>query len=123
MTRRRTGVPSLSSRLYNIVVALDQTGNACGGGNADTTISGRCYYNAWAHGGLFWKGFQAFVNFCFWGLDGPHHCEQAYFNDSGEEYHDANYFDRVILLILSIPVCVVVAPFGYLIALIKFLRR
>lgn len=109
-------------RIYNIIVACDQLGNATGGGNRDTTISGRAFYNDMRGRGIFWRVFRSFVDISFYGLDGKGHCEQSYFGDKGEVYHDASVFDKLILLVLSIPVCIVAASIGYPYALLKALR-
>lgn len=113
---------SVSARLGNIIASVDQLGNSIGGGNRDTTISGRAYYNYAKKNGWFWVIFMKCIDFSFYGLDGEDHCMQAYDNDRGEVYHDASLLDKLILLLFSIPVCIIVACGGYPLMLFKMIR-
>ena len=114
---------SIANRFPNVMASGDQFGNSIAGGNRDTTISGRCFYNTMKHDDLYWELFSMYVNFSFYGLDGPNHCEQAYHKDAGEVYHDACFFDRVLLLIFSIPVCTIVTIIGYPYMIYKQIKR
>lgn len=87
-------------RVKNMFVVTDQWWNALGGGNVDTTISGRIHYNCInsPDESMFWQVCNAIVDDSFFYLDGYDHCYQAYNNDPGEIYEDARFFDKCILL-------------------------
>ena len=99
---------SVGKRSSNIIASLDQTMNAVGGGNRDTTISGRIYYNCNKSKDKYWEIMKVMVNFCFFGIDGKGHCRQAWENDMGEDYTDATFLDRIILFIPSFIICLIV---------------
>ncbi len=96
------------NRFRNVVVSLDQLGNAITRGNPDSTISARTGYNAHFRASNFWLQFQHMVNWAFFVLDGEGHCWQAYEADSSELFFDAAWYDKVLLVVLSAPVCLAV---------------
>ena len=113
----RRGLPV--SRVWNTIIGIDQTANGATGGNPDTTISGRIFYNRSEGNGKYWVAIEKFVNFIFYLLDGPGHCLQAYSNDTGETYHDANWLDKLfiaifcvlgsaVVIVIAWPVCILI---------------
>jgi hypothetical protein len=68
----------------NLLVAIDQFGNAIAGGYADSTVSGRVGYYSykkyttrkWRN--KYWKTLRAVIDWAFYPLDGPEHCRKAY---------------------------------------------
>ncbi len=109
----------------NILIAVDQLGNAIAGGNPDCTISGRVgYYSEHANGLVkwYWIMLRVIVNFTFYPLDGPDHCHYAYHNDEGEEYIAPKGFLVFILSLITIGSCFILAPLHYLLWLFKIVK-
>ena len=101
----------MKNYLTNTLIALDQLGNALAGGNPDNTISGRTgHFARVATGsqGLFWRTMERVIDWAFYPLDGPNHCQQALANDSQEDLWPSNDWGRALLVLLSLPVCAVV---------------
>lgn len=106
------------SYLGNILIAIDQLGNAIAGGNPDCTISGRIGYYANHAQGItkwYWRILEYIVNTTFYPLDGPDHCHYAYHNDQGEEYIAPKGFMVFILSLIVMISCLILAlPFHIL---------
>lgn len=98
----------------NLMVALDQLGNALAGGNPDSTISARIgYFSEIAESvdpilAPFWKLLRAAVDFTFYPIDGPGHCVKAYHNDSGERFRQGSDLARGVLTGLVLIFCPVI---------------
>lgn len=98
-----------SSWIMNILVAIDQLGNAITGGNPDSTISARIgYFMSICTGSLkkYWRFLEAVVDFTFQPIDGKKHCKQAYESDKEEYFNKGNILTRVVLLIIVVLVCI-----------------
>jgi hypothetical protein len=78
--------------LKNVLVAIDQLGNAIAGGNPDLTISARVGYHISTDKGAYWISLQKVIDFTFYPLDGPGHCLQSYRADI-EDYKDESGSD------------------------------
>jgi hypothetical protein len=94
----------------NVLVAVDQLGNALCGGNPDNTISARVGYFSEVNRTVskyFWQGLAKIINFTFWPVDGPDHCKQAFEADPEEAFSDNNSdFFRVLISIIIIASCI-----------------
>jgi len=82
--------------LLNLLIALDQFGNALLGGNPDASISGRVGFHAVHHTSRYWLRLERLINWTFHPLDGPSHCYDAMLRDD-EDYHPAGPLVRTIL--------------------------
>ncbi len=96
------------SRLRNVLVSLDQLGNAIAGGNPDSTISARTGYNARHRETFFWRRLQSIVDWAFFVLDGKGHCWQAFQGDPQEMFFEAKWYDKVLIAVMSLPACLIV---------------
>lgn len=104
------------SYIFNILISIDQLGNAIAGGNPDCTISGRVGYfanHAMTLTRWYWIMMQFIINRTFFPLDGSDHCHYAYHNDEKEEYIAPNSIMMFILSLITIFVCVIIAPVFY----------
>ncbi len=106
--------------LVNILVSIDQLGNVLAGGNPDNTISSRVgyYTEDYYDDGKVpakWIIFRNIINFTFYPIDGENHCQEAYYNDAGEEF-DENVSDLAIavLAILIILSCIPLSLLFYI---------
>ncbi len=114
--------------VWNLLLSLDQFGNAIAAGDADNTVSARVGFFANYGNGKFnwyWKPLEAIINFTFRPKDGKDHCLKAYFNDPGEHFrmgiHLIWYFVLEIIVLVS---CILVLiPLIYLSALIAWLLK
>jgi len=91
--------------LYTVLIAIDQLGNALSGGYADSTISARVGYNARHSNPItreYWRFLEWLINYCFYPLDGPDHCYQAYLSGNKSHYRDGSDLMRLILSVLII---------------------
>jgi len=113
------------SYVGNILVSIDQLGNAIAGGNPDCTISGRVGYyanHAWDFTKWYWVMMQFIINRTFFPLDGPDHCHFAYHNDDSEKYIAPNPIMMFILSLLTIMVCGIIAPIFYLLLMCGLIK-
>lgn len=96
----------------NLVIAIDQLGNAIAGGSADCTVSARVgyfsyrkYKNKILNG--YWLALRTVIDFAFYPLDGEEHCRQAYVDDADELFiHGTDWALAVLGVIVFI-----MAPF------------
>lgn len=107
----------------NLMVAIDQLGNAVTGGEADSTVSARVGYYSykkytkrkWRNG--FWKTLRTAIDWAFKPLDGPEHCRQAYEADSQERFvqgSDVAMFFLGLLVLIMAPILGVLIRVGSL---------
>lgn len=108
----------------NLLISIDQLGNAFSGGNPDSTISARVGYFS-AHPEetnlkLYWKSLERLIDFSFKPLDGPNHCHQAYDKEGGKVYvKTGKDWMRFVLSFIIIGSCIgVIIPLVYLITFI-----
>ncbi len=106
--------------LGRFFIAIDQLGNVLAGGNPDNTISSRVgYYNsrnytesqvAWQ-----WRFFEQIIDVTFYPIDGPNHCHEAYYSDSGEVFDENTKNELLVFLsaIIIIPSCIIIGFFLY----------
>lgn len=112
--------------LKNIMVAVDQVGNALAGGNPDNTISGRTGYFAkygknyslW-----FWLSMQFIIDTTFYPFDGKGHCYQAYQKELDEQFYMTRKIALVLFALITVVSCLIlIIPF-YIIHLINVIRN
>lgn len=106
------------SWFMNILISIDQLGNAIAGGNPDSTISARIgYFVSCCFGFVkrYWKFMETIVNFTFLPVDGIEHCKEAYLSDQDEEFNEGNMLSKIVLAIITIPIC------GVLIIIIRLI--
>ena len=115
------------SYLKNILVSIDQVGNAIAGGNPACTISGRIgyfSYNSKRPFVWYWNLLAFIVDATFYPFDDHKHCYQAYMN---EKVNDFQYTDNVILLfllsIITLGSCLILAPLFWSFYLLRLLIR
>ncbi len=96
------------SWLGNVLVAIDQLGNALAGGRPDTTISARTGFHAENSSHVtryYWLMMQSFIDFAFLPIDGPNHCRKAYLRDKAGYYLEGSDFMRSLLGVFIIVSC------------------
>ena len=103
---------------HNVLVALDQLGNALANGNPDTTISARvgyyANYNTSKPKNLkFWKFTEKMINFAWWPYERDGHCKDAYDADPEVPY-PGNILTRTILFIEALFFSIIVSVLLYL---------
>lgn len=111
----------------NILVGVDQTGNAVAGGNPDVTISGRIgYYSHHAHSSVrwFWIILEFIVDATFYPLDGKGHCHTAYHLDEDENYNPKqNPIMLFILSLITVGSCLILFWINYTLWLIGLIKQ
>ena len=116
--------------ISNFFVSIDQLGNVIAGGNPDNTVSARVgYYNFYKHSPetvpWYWYWFMKIIDTTFYPVDGPNHCLEAYYNDSGEIFDNrvTNFFIAIAAALIIIPSCIVIAIVLYLLAALQIVKR
>jgi len=101
---------------YNILLSIDQFGNAVANGNPDSTISARVGY--FANDGLsnskypgYWKFMENMINIAWWPFE-RNHCKNAY--DADPEYSYAgNGLAKIALFILALAFSIIISILSY----------
>lgn len=96
------------SWILNVLIAVDQLGNAITGGNPDNTISARAaYFSRFADTKMkhYWKLMEKVIDLTFEPVDGKEHCLKSYHNEKGHEFDEGSDIARGILGIGVIIVC------------------
>ncbi|MEP0133109.1 MAG: hypothetical protein ABJJ25_14005 [Eudoraea sp.] len=110
---------------HNVLVSVDQLGNAICGGNPDNTISARVGYFSQVNRSFtkwFWKTLEQVINFTFWPIDGPNHCQLAFEADPEEIFFDKHGdLFRALLSIIIVISCIPISIILYVVWLIKYL--
>lgn len=107
-----------------ILVAIDQLGNAIAGGSSQCTISGRTGYyaiNAYASILWYWIALQFIIDFTFYPWDGKGHCFQAYEKEESK-FKEVKHAVPLVLFLLSLITicsCLIIAPISWTIFGIK----
>lgn len=108
---------------FNVLVAVDQLGNAIADGNPDNTISARVGYFASAEYKsklkLYWKTLEWIIDFTFEPVQGPGHCHHAWQAEADETDTPGSYIARVILGIFVAAGCLIISLFLQLAVLIR----
>ncbi len=101
---------------YAVLIAIDQFGNAVGGGNPDSTISARVGYfsentsrkkrpSKYAY----WKTLEWIIDRAFYPLDGKGHCSKAEKADLHGRYERGNDITQFLLSVIVLIVCPFIA--------------
>jgi hypothetical protein len=112
------------SYVKNILIAIDQVGNALAGGNPDNTISGKTGYmalNAKSYARWFWLMLEALIDTTFMPFDGWGHCFDAWQKEKDEEFYWISKRAAVVFGLITIICCgILIVPF-YLFHLIRWI--
>lgn len=101
----------------NILIGIDQLGNAIAFGNPDNTISARVGYNSHHfEKNLFkyyWKFLEWVIDKTFYPIDGNFHCHHAYHNDQDEEFYDNGTKNWAVIVVsvfifLTCPIFIII---------------
>jgi len=100
-----------------VLIALDQLGNAVGGGNPDITISARVGHFAAKTPReekpikyRYWKGLEKIIDFAFLPVDGKNHCYNAWQADhEHKRYERGNDFTQAVLSVITGTACLLIA--------------
>ena len=107
----------------NILISIDQLGNAIAGGNPDNTISSRVGYFSQVGKSItsmYWRTLEKIINFAFWPVDGPNHCQLAFEDDPEETFYDGGSdFVRFVLSLIIIVACLPISIILYAIWLVR----
>jgi hypothetical protein len=86
---------------FNVLVAIDQLGNAIADGNPDNTISARVgYFASDDYEGRikpYWKALEQIIDFAIAPVQGPGHCRRAWQAEADETDTQGTYVARIIL--------------------------
>lgn len=97
-----------NSYVHNVMVSVDQLGNAVFGGNPDSTISARTGYFAARGSDRFWILQERLINYAFKPIDGPNHCRQAWQADANETFYAAGPVAKIAMGLTVCVMCVVI---------------
>jgi hypothetical protein len=99
----------------NVLVAIDQLGNAIADGNPDNTISARVgYFASNAHQNKikgYWKILEKIIDFSFAPIQGPGHCYNSWQAEADELDTQGSYTARIILGIFVAAGCLIITAF------------
>ena len=98
--------------LRNLFIALDQFVNALCAGNPDVTISARTGFlarHSRAITRFYWKIYEQIIDFAFYPLDGPGHCEQAYQKEDDEIRFVGSDLLTAVLGLVIVVSCILIA--------------
>ncbi|MDA0196682.1 MAG: hypothetical protein O2887_14000 [Bacteroidetes bacterium] len=106
----------------NLLVGVDQLGNAIAAGNPDNTISSRVGYFSLDKDRVtsYWKTMEFIIDTTFRPVDGPNHCRDSFYADHEDVFYDGgNDFVRVILSIIIIISCIKISILLYTIWVVR----
>ena len=96
---------------FNVLLAIDQLGNAITDGNPDDSISARVgYFASDKHPSrlkTYWKTLERIIDFTFEPVEGPGHCYNAWLGEMDESDDQGSYPARIILCIFVAAGCIV----------------
>lgn len=115
------------SYIKNILVSIDQVGNAIAGGNPDCTVSGRTgyfQYNAVKPYVWYWHLLAFVIDLTFYPFDGHGHCKQAKEKEQINEFNDTgNLLLLFLLSIITLGSCICIMPISWTFFLINKLLK
>jgi hypothetical protein len=94
----------------NVLIAVDQLGNAITGGNPDNTISARAgFFSRFSDSKFkhFWTIVEKIIDKTFEPVDGKNHCLKSYHNEKGHSFDEGNDVARGIMALGVIIVCLI----------------
>jgi len=99
-----------------VLIAIDQLGNAIGGGNPDSTISARVGHFSEITSRKdfpvkygYWKTLEWIIDFSFYPIDGARHCYQAATADIHGRFVRGNDITQFVLSMIIFIVCPLIA--------------
>lgn len=100
------------SYFNNVLIAIDQLGNALAAGNPDVTISARTGYFAniektrmrW-----WWNIMEFIIDFAFKPFDGPNHCLDSYYSDQESGHSEGSDLARGLIGLFIVFLCPLIA--------------
>ena len=99
-----------------VLIAIDQFGNAVGGGNPDSTISARVGFfsentprEEHPSKYAYWKTLQWIIDRAFYPIDGAGHCSKAAAADIHGRYERGNDITQFVLSVIVFIVCPFIA--------------
>ena len=94
-----------------VLIAVDQFGNAVGGGNPDSTIYARVgYFSANPEKtNRYWRMLESVIDFAFYPIDGENHCYNAAQADKHGRYEQGNDITQFVLSMIIFIVCPFIA--------------
>lgn len=111
--------------IKNILVGIDQLGNAMAGGNPDNTISARVGYNVNHLDTIsylkYWKFLEWVIDSTFFPIDGDNHCDNSYHNDEEELFYD-QYTKNWAVAIVSIFIFITCPVFALILYPLYYLK-
>lgn len=93
--------------IFNLLMAIDQLGNAIAGGDPDVSVSGRIGYNSFTTKHWYWKLMERIVDNTFEPVDVPKHCYTTYLNDNDIDHSTGSTPALIALTFIAIPTCIV----------------
>ncbi len=101
-----------TSWVMNLLIALDQLGNAIAGGNPDSTISARIGFfvsKGESSTPRYWTFLETIVDFAFLPIDCKNHSIAAFENDPNEYFKEGGFLFKFKLALITIPVALVLS--------------
>ncbi len=96
--------------------ALSQLGNALANGNPDVSISARIGHKQRRN--WYWRMANAIVDFSFYPMEGPGHCDRAWRKDMNEMYIiQGHWLPFVVLTTIFCTACSILIPLSWTIGL------
>ena len=99
-----------------VLIAVDQFGNAIGGGNPDSTISSRVGHFSAITTRIdspkkyaYWKTLEWIIDLSFYPVDGASHCYKAWKADAHMRYRRGNDITQFSLSMIIFLLCPVIA--------------
>lgn len=110
------------SWILNVLIAIDQLGNAIAGGNPDNTISASAAFYARLPSNKFrklWSWMEKLINLTFEPVDGKDHCMNALAVEVGHHFEEVNAISVAIFAVLACLGCIILFIPIRLVAIIK----
>lgn len=99
--------------IWNVLISVDQLGNAVAGGDPDITISARVGFFANKSEDrsfyYYWRFLEIIINFTFYPLDGENHCLLAYEDDKQNGHQQGSDLMKAVLGLIAVTACSVIA--------------
>ncbi len=102
--------------VFAVLIAIDQLGNAIGGGNPDSTVSARVGHFSKITTRVmslpkyaYWKTLERIIDFAFYPIDGKNHCAKAAEADLHGRYERGNDITQILLSMIVAVVCLLIA--------------
>lgn len=97
--------------LFNLLMAVDQLGNAIAGGNPDVSVSGHVGCMSYTTKHWYWRTMECIIDYTFAPVDSPLHCYTTYLNDNDIDYSIESVPRMLALSLIALPTCIILFPF------------